>query len=213
MIKSREKISESFEKYVPKTYAPYLVELLFITKVNFKITKPRTTKHGDYRPPHNGKTHRITVNGDLNPYAFLITAIHEFAHMTTHIKYGRKVKAHGPEWKTEFRQLLLPVLESKELPANIHNALVRSLNNLKASSCTDKNLYRALKEYDDSSKNSVLLEQLSNNEKFKLGKKTFQRGILRRSRFLCEELTTGKKYLVSALAEVERVNEGKEDGE
>lgn len=212
MIKSREKISESFEKFVPKAYAAYLVDLLFMAKVNFKITKPRSTKHGDYRPPHNGKTHRITVNGDLNPYAFLITAIHEFAHMTTHIKHGRNVRAHGPEWKVEFRKLLLPVLESEELPKNIHNALVRSINNLKASSCTDKNLYRALKEYDDSSKNSVLLEQLMNNQKFKLGKKTFQRGILRRSRFICKELTTGKKYLVSALAEVEPVKEESEHG-
>jgi hypothetical protein len=87
------------------------------------------------------------------------------------------------------------------------------LNNLKASSCTDKNLYRALKEFDDSSKNSVLLEQLKNNQKFKLGKKVFQRGVLRRSRFLCEEVTTRKIYLVSALAEVEPLNEGKEDGE
>ncbi|PHR46086.1 MAG: sprT domain-containing protein [Fluviicola sp.] len=212
-MSKRDQICKSFEKYVPKTFAPYLVELLFSEKVNFKITKPRNTKHGDYRPPHNGKTHRITVNNDLNKYAFLITTIHEFAHMTTHIKYGRGIKAHGLEWKTEFKRLLLPVLESKELPQSIHNALLRSLNNLKASSCTDKNLYRALKEFDDSSKNSVLLEQLKNNQKFKLGKKVFQRGVLRRSRFLCEEVTSRKIYLVSALAEVEPVNEGKEDGE
>ncbi|MEX1191688.1 MAG: sprT domain-containing protein [Brumimicrobium sp.] len=213
MIKSKIKISESLEKYIPAIYVPYVVELLFSEKVNFRITKPRKTKHGDYRPPHDGKPHRITVNSDLNPYSFLITTIHEFAHMTTHIKYGQRVQSHGIEWKSEFKRLLLPILESNELPESIHRALIWSLNNLKASSCTDIKLYRALKEFDDSSKNSVLLEQLKNNDQFKLGNKVFKRGVLRRSRFLCSEITTGKLYLVSGLAEVEKFNEEKENGE
>ncbi|MDX1653098.1 MAG: sprT domain-containing protein [Brumimicrobium sp.] len=211
MIKTRQKISESLERYIPKEYVPYIVELLFSEKVKFRITKPRKTKHGDYRSPKNGEAHRITVNGDLNPYAFLITTIHEFAHMTTHIKHGRSVQAHGPEWKSEFRRLLLPILENNSLPDSIHKALLRNLNNLKASSCTDMHLYRALKAFDNSARNSVLLEQLKNDEHFRLGKKTFRRGVLRRSRFICSEITTGKLYLVNRLAEVEPLNEMTKD--
>lgn len=203
MNSQKEKVSRSLEKYIPKVYIPYVVDLMFSEKLTFRISKPRKTKAGDYRPPFKGESHRISVNGDLNPYAFLITTIHEFAHMTAHIKYGSQVKSHGVEWKDEFRRLLLPVLEIKELPKDIEGALLRSLNNLKASSCTDIHLSRALKKYNKVDKPVVLLEDLSNNAYFRLDKKNFQRGVLRRTRYLCKDVNTGKNYLVSRLAEVE----------
>jgi hypothetical protein len=207
MLKSQDKIAEALKKFVPDEAIPYLIELMFAHHVNFKVTKPRATKHGDFRPKHNGKPHRITVNGDLNPYAFLITAIHEFAHLTTYEHFGRHVKSHGREWKNEFRKMLIPIIELKILPHNVETALSRSLHNLKASTCTDVGLYRALKEYDHSDDNLVLLEQLKKDEKFRLGKRIFKRGELRRTRFLCEEIPTQKKFLVSGLAEVEKYEE------
>lgn len=206
MKTKKEKIAEALKKYVPEGYIPYIVELMFSENLAFRISKPRKTKAGDYRPPYNGQPHRISINGDLNPYAFLITTIHEFAHMTTHIKYGPYVQPHGAEWKSEFKRLLIPVLEKKELPVEIEAALKRSLQNLKASSCTDIHLTRALKKHDDRDESIVLLENLGNNEYFRLGKKTFQRGVLRRRRYLCKEINTGKQYLVNRLAEVEPIN-------
>ena len=207
MLKSQEKIAEALKKFVPDEAIPYLIELMFSHHVNFKVTKPRATKHGDFRPKHNGKPHRITVNGDLNPYAFLITTIHEFAHLTTYEHFGRHVKSHGREWQNEFRKLLIPIIERKILPHNVEAALNRSLHNLKASTCTDVGLYRALKEYDHFDDNLVLLEQLEKDEKFRLGKRIFKRGELRRTRFLCEEIPTKREFLVSGLAEVERYDE------
>src|SRR5690554_5732178 len=176
---------------------------MFSENLAFRISKPRKTKAGDYRPPYNGQPHRISINGDLNPYAFLITTIHEFAHMTTYVRYGGKVLPHGPEWKMEFKRLLIPVLEKKELPKSIEKALLRSLNNLKASSCTDIHLMRALREFNENNEDKELLENIGNNTYFRLGKMTFQRGILRRRKYLCTEVNTGKKYLVNRLAEVE----------
>lgn len=206
MKTKKEKIAEALKKYVPEGYIPYIVELMFFENLAFRISKPRKTKAGDYRPPYNGQPHRISINGDLNPYAFLITTIHEFAHMTTYIKYGPYVQPHGAEWKSEFKRLLIPVLEKKELPVEIEAALKRSLQNLKASSCTDIHLTRALKKHDKRDESIVLLENLGNNEYFRLGKKTFQRGVLRRRRYLCKEINTGKQYLVNRLAEVEPIN-------
>lgn len=203
MSSNKEKVSSSLKKYIPQEFIPYVIELMFSERLSFKISKPRKTKAGDYRPPFQGQPHRISVNGDLNPYAFLITTIHEFAHMTTHIKYGPHVKSHGAEWKSEFKRLLIPVLEKKSLPEGVEKALLRSLNNLKASSCTDLHLSRALKKYNNDDKSVVLLEDLSNNSYFRLNKKTFQRGVLRRTRYLCKEINTGKNYLVNRLAEVE----------
>ncbi|HLW39708.1 MAG TPA: hypothetical protein VKX31_04900 [Brumimicrobium sp.] len=203
MSSQKERVASSLEKYMPKEFIPYVVELMFSERISFRISKPRKTKSGDYRPPFQGEPHRISINGDLNPYAFLITTIHEFAHMTTHIKYGAGIKSHGVEWKNEFKRLLLPVLEKKTLPKEIEQALLRSLNNLKASSCTDLHLSRALKKHNKEDKPMVLLEDLNNNAYFRLNKKNFQRGVLRRTRYLCKEINTGKSYLVSRLAEVE----------
>jgi hypothetical protein len=199
----RENISKALIRYIPACYIPYVVDLMFSEKLAFRISKPRKTKAGDYRPPFNGEPHRISINGDLNPYAFLITTVHEFAHMTTHVKYGGKVLPHGIEWKNEFKRLLIPVLEQKELPETIEKALMRSLHNLKASSCSDIHLMRALREFNEVDHDMELLENIGNNMYFRLGKMTFQRGILRRRKYLCTEVKTGKKYLVNRLAEVE----------
>lgn len=207
MLSSRQKIAKALLEYVPEESIPYLIELLFSQRVHFKVTKPRSTKHGDFRPEHKGKPHRITVNGNLNPYAFLITTIHEFAHLTTHVNHGFHVRAHGKEWKSEFKRLLTPILDRDMLPDDIEEALKKSLHNLKASTCTDKNLYRALKRYDNSTDNSVLLEQLNDHDYFRLGKRIFRRGELQRTRFMCEEVKSRRKFLVSGLAEVERYNE------
>lgn len=203
MNSKRENISNALKRYIPECYVPYVVELMFSENLSFKISKPRKTKAGDYRAPFNGKPHRISVNGDLNPYAFLITTIHEFAHMTTDIKYGSSVLPHGAEWKKEFKRLLIPVLEQKELPTSIEAALLNSLNNLKASSCTDIHLTRALRAFNENNDALELLENIGNNVHFRLGEKTFQRGILRRRKYLCKEVNTGKQYLVNRLAEVE----------
>jgi hypothetical protein len=40
---------------------------------------------GDYRHRTVYQNHRISINGNLNPYAFLITLIHEIAHCS-HLK-------------------------------------------------------------------------------------------------------------------------------
>lgn len=205
-MNKRKNITHSLQKYLPDVYIDYIVSLMFSENLQFKITKPRKTKQGDYRHPYNGKPHRISINSNLNPYAFLITTIHEFAHMNTYIQYGNKVKAHGKEWKDEFKKLLTPVLQQKELPLEIEMALWRSLHNLKASSCTDTALFRALKKYDKTPETTVLLEELPNLSTFRLGKKTFIREKLRRSRYLCTEVHTRKHYLVSRLAEVEPIN-------
>lgn len=204
MVKQREKIAHKLGKYVPPESIEYVLDLLFSQPVHFKVTKPRKTKHGDFRPGKKGAPHRITINGDLNPYAFLITTIHEFAHLVTHEKHGHRVKAHGDEWKNEFRELLLPILDTGVLPEDVNTALKNSLYRLKASTCTDKNLYRTLKQYDESSDNTVLLEQLDHHEQFRLGKRVFKRGPLQRTRYLCQEISSNRMYLVSGLAEVEK---------
>lgn len=195
-------VTEKLKAFVPPGFEGMIADLLYRDAVHFKIVPPRNTKLGDFRPGMHGQKSQITVNGDLNPYSFLITTLHEFAHLETFLKYGNSVKPHGEEWKSTYRNLLLPAIDSGLLPQDILNALVASLANTKASSCSDVRLSRVLKGYDKPKEGVVLLESLPKNTTFALQGKNFIKGELRRKRYLCEEVSGHRKYLVHALSEV-----------
>ncbi len=207
ILSQKAQIKQTFSKYLPEEFIDYVVELLFSEKVKFRISKPRKTKRGDYRAPLDRPFHEISVNADLNKYAFLITTLHEFAHMRTFIKFGDAVLPHGNEWKNEFAKLLAPVIDHESFPNDIKNVLRKSVVNLKASSCSDQQLFRVLKKYDSKKPNSILLEELGNNKRFILNGRLFERGVLRRTRYLCKDVISGKQYLVSRLADVEPYSE------
>ena len=196
------KFKQILSKYLPNDFVPYISELIMQSDVKFKIVAPRRTKLGDFKAKgdKNNKS-QITINGDLNPYAFLITTLHELAHLYTYNKYKHKIRPHGKEWKKEFSILLNPILIHDALPNELKIALEKSIQNLKASSCSDIHLSRALKKYD-LSKRTVTLEELDENTRFEINKKTYLKGKLRRTRYLCKEMNSGKSYLIHALAEV-----------
>lgn len=201
-MKDKTKIQTALKKYLPEGYEVVIAEKIFNYPLKFKITKPRKTKLGDFRPGINGRPHQITINGNLNKYQFLITTLHEFAHLQTHIEFGNKVKPHGIEWKRKFNLLLEPLKKDENLPIDLRNALNKHERQIKASSCNDTGLYRILKTFDEKEEDECLLEDLSNNQQFKLGKRVFQRGILKRTRYLCKEVGTNKQFLINRLAEV-----------
>ena len=58
--------------------------------------------------------YQITINNDLNKYRFLITLIHEMAHLVT-FKDMPRSKPHGKEWKINFQRLMLPFLHPEIL--------------------------------------------------------------------------------------------------
>lgn len=186
--------------FLPKETTTYVAEFLIDNIVHFTVSKKRKTKLGDYRHPYKGSPHKISVNGDLNPYAFLVTTLHEMAHLTTFVRYGNRIKPHGAEWKKEFQKISQPVLDLVILPTDVTLALNNYLVNAKASSCSDDRLYRVLKRYDK--RVGVHLEELKMGAIFKLNGKTFVKGKKLRSRFECEELSSRKKFRVLGLAEV-----------
>ena len=202
-----EKFTETLKKFVPNGFENYLAKLILNGQVKFKIVNGRKSKLGDFRIGITYEKPIITVNGDLNPFAFLITSIHELAHLHTFLKYGNQIAPHGSEWKNEFRALLLPIIDSKLLPNDIHKALLKSLVNTKASSCSDIQLSRTLRNYDiNTSESAIFLEDLEEGERFEVGAKIFVKGKLRRSRYLCLEYKTNKPYLIHRLATIKRIN-------
>ena len=205
IIRKREKVLEGFKKFLPSGFEEIVVDLFLESPVKFKIVPPRKTKLGDFSVGLGREKPQITINGDLNPYSFLITTLHEFAHLHTFQQYGNRVNPHGEEWKTNFRKLLVPVINSGKLPKDIEITLVNSLISLKASSCTDLKLSRVLKKYDEIKEGFQILENLHKNSIFVLNGRQFIKGELRRKRFLCQESISKKMYLVNALAEVQPI--------
>lgn len=197
-----EDLKENLSEYIPQAFVPYVHDLLCSTKVLFRIVPPRKTKLGDFRKPLNGKSiPQITVNNNLNPYAFLITTLHEIAHLHTYLRYGHSVKPHGKEWKYEFQQVLLPLISAQKFPETLKLCLKNTITNTKASSFSDIPLNRALREFDRDKK-GCHLEKIELGKHFTLNKKLFKKGKLRRTRYLCTEVSSGKTYLIHALAEV-----------
>lgn len=204
MSKKEAHIS-ALQTYLPEgTYEPVL-QYLQQFAVHLTVARERKSILGDYRHKGYGKNHRISVNGNLNPYAFLITLLHELAHLLTFEKYGHKVSAHGREWKAVFSQLLAQFLQHKVFPADIADSLLSSLHNPAASSCADEHLLRVLRRYDKDN-GLVFVENIPLGHLFKTHDgRVFIKGEKMRKRYRCTEAGTRRVYLFSAVYEVQWV--------
>jgi SprT protein len=193
---------DSLRRFIPAQAVPKVLEYLQQYRVHLTITRERKSVLGDYRHATTQQTHRISVNGSLNTYAFLITLIHELAHLVTFMKYGNRVQAHGKEWKQTYALLLADFLQQHIFPADIEQSIRQSLHDLPASSCADEGLMRVLKKYDRDN-GLVMVEQLPEGQLFDIGEgRIFKKGKKLRKRYQCLEVKTGKMYLFSPIYEV-----------
>ncbi|HZI01051.1 MAG TPA: SprT-like domain-containing protein [Flavisolibacter sp.] len=203
MAKKEAPISRLQDFLPPGTYDAVL-QYLQQYHVHLTIAKERKSILGDYRHRTYEKNHRISVNGNLNVYAFLITLLHEIAHLLQFEQYGNKVASHGKEWKNIFGQLLAQFIQNKIFPQDIEQALLRSLSNPSASSCADEVLLRTLKNYDATPSHLIMIESVPENAFFKThDNRIFQKGQRLRKRYKCVEIKTGRLYLFSPVYEVE----------
>lgn len=192
------------EKYLPTHAVPAVFDLIKENNVHLKIVNERKTRHGDYRRMPNG-AQQITVNANLNQYRFLITLIHEIAHLIAFEKYGRQIKPHGQEWKRVFQMLMLPFIRPQIFPTQVLPVIAKHFKNPKASSDTDAHLSVALKQFDpENSKNYIF--EIPEGSIFQIyNGKMFKKGGRRVKRYECIEMATGKIYLFQPNAEVELV--------
>ena len=197
---------EYLRQFIPDVAAPQVLEYLHHYRVHLTITRERKSVLGDYRHATHAQNHRISVNGNLNSYSFLITLIHELAHLVTFMEYGNKVQSHGKEWKLIYRRMLEDFIRLSVFPEDILAAIKRSLHDLPASSCADEGLMRILKRYDKNPSGLVLVEQIEDGACFSIEEgRVFRKGKKLRKRFQCVELSTGKLYLFSPIYEVKAV--------
>jgi hypothetical protein len=186
----------------PDTYESVLAYLHHY-HVHLTVARERKSVLGDYRHRTHVKNHRISVNGNLNKYAFLITLLHELAHLLAFEKFGNRIAPHGREWKRVFGELLAQFIQHNVFPADIKRSLLGSLHNPAASSCSDEDLLRVLKRYDEKETHLVFVENIPEGSLFKTHDgKVFRKGERIRKRFRCEEMKTKKVYLFSPIYEV-----------
>ncbi len=193
-------MKSTLQKYVPEASIHLVIDLLNKYPHTLKIVNQRQTKHGDFRLT-NKNNYQITVNNNLNKYQFLLTLIHEIAHLVTHLNHKR-VKPHGKEWKQHFQHLMLPFLQPTIFPDEILPLLANYLKNPKASTDSDVKLSLAMKQFSSKNNKSYIFE-IPLNAEFMFKNRIFRKENKRRTRYECIELKTNKRYLFNQNAEVE----------
>ena len=192
---------EILRRYIPAQAVEDVLKLLYSANVQLKITRNRNTKLGDYRAPFKVKYHKISVNHDLNPYHFLLTLIHEFAHLKTWEAYKNTVRPHGNEWKEEFKKLMLPFLTEDIYPKDLLLILKKYMSNPSAST-SNVQLLQHLRKYDANNE-YLTLADLPDNSIFRIQNGfVFQKLEKMRKRYKCRRMDNKKIYLVSPLIEV-----------
>lgn len=197
----------ALQTFIPDGSFEPVVALINKYKVHVTVTKARKSVLGDYRHPFLGANHKISVNGNLNPYEFLITLVHELSHLLCYEQYRNRVEAHGKEWKNIYGQLLVSFMHLNIFPADIQKALTKTIRNPAATANGETKLLLVLRKYNAIKKEGFqMVAHIEEGSLFEaLNGKVFKRGKKRRIRIECVEMSTGQIYLFSALNEVKLI--------
>lgn len=202
-----EKLTEILTKHLPDSAVDYCIKLWSQEPFSFRTTASRKSKLGDFRYRRDRKYQIITLNGDLNPYQFLLTYIHEVAHLHAFVRFGITIPPHGKEWKSTFQQLMFPLFSIGAFPTDLLIPLRKHMVNPKASSSADLFLMKEMSKYDlqNKIKEEIFLSDLNPGKRFLLSGREFEKGETRRTRVICLEIKSGRKFLVAQLAKVKPV--------
>jgi len=196
---------DALNNYLPKEATNAVIAYIKQYKVHLTITRKRRGILGDYRHPSMGMNPRISINGDLNKYEFLITFLHELAHLFTSLQYMGRVAPHGEEWKQHYRQLLQQFLQLQAFPNDIAEAVKIAMVNPSATAGGEIHLLSIIRQYNaPSAVNNTMVQNLADGDFFSTNGKLFQRIEKRRTRIVCQLVNTNKRYLFSAIAEVKK---------
>lgn len=207
MTKKEEKALETLQDFLPPGTFEMVVPYFRAHRIHLTLTHERKSVLGDYRIPTKAQpVHRISINATLNQYSFLITLLHELAHLFTWVHFEAKAAPHGREWKTQFRHLLVPFMGRRIFPSDVEEALLAYLQNPAASTCTDARLYKALYRYDTRRPGYRLVDDIRVNGHFATEDgRLWEKVESLRTRARCRCLTTGKMYFFQGIVEVKAV--------
>lgn len=203
---TRDAFVRQMQLYMPEAACLIAYDWVETNPVLIRITKPRRSKLGDYRPKGKDGKAVLSVNGNLNQYSFLITFTHEIAHHIDFIERNSLRNPHGDSWKKIYSKLLTQLFENKCFPTVLKLEVKNHIHNPKAASCSDPKLLSKLNEFN--SVQVLRLIDIVEGEIFQIAsnKRIFTKGELKRIRFRCQEKLTGRFYMVHGQCEVELIN-------
>jgi SprT protein len=203
-MKKQETSLNFLENFLPNGAFEQIAPFFQSHTIHLTVTHERKSVLGDYRnPTRDSPHHRISINANLNPYSFLITLLHELAHLFTFVHFGNRVSPHGREWKTQFRHILIPFMGKRFFPGDVEKALHAYLHDPAASTCTDARLYKALYRYDEHKPGFKLVDDLNVNQYFETEDgQLYQKLEKLRTRTRCKNVQNGKMYFFQGIAEV-----------
>lgn len=188
----------ALDKFLPESALFYIEKWLQPYFCHIRITRKRNSKLGDFRYSIDRK-HQISVNGDLDPQLFFFVLTHEIAHLIT-FDADRRIAPHGIEWKTSYRNLLMESL-------HLYNEDLQPL--IKKFSKTPKANFMAapdLVKYFHTEEDVDFVEDLAVGSYFEYQNQAYEIIELRKKRYLCKNLNSGRKYLFRACAQVKKLN-------
>lgn len=196
-----EKYRNILTNYLPAAAVPQILDWLSSSNVQLNISRSRSTKLGDYRSPHLVSYHKISVNHDLNRYHFLLTLVHELAHLKTYERYKDRVNPHGKEWKSNFKALMQPFLNESVFPADLLLPVKKYLEN-PSYSTSNTALLKELRKYDGP-KDYLTLDDLPMEALFRINNgAVFKKLEKLRKRYKCIRMDNKRMYLVNPLVKV-----------
>lgn len=193
--------------YLPEACFGPVVAYIHHHKIYLTVTRQRRSILGDFRHATHDDHHRISINGDLNKYEFLLTFLHELAHLITFEQYRNQVEPHGKEWKANFGILLKEFLGMGVFPPVIASALRKTVANPAATANGETELLAILRRFDPVKKEGVVsVGQLPDGAEFLTENgRRFRKIGKRRKRYECIETATGRRYSFSELSEVKPI--------
>ncbi|MDX9942811.1 MAG: hypothetical protein RBS53_11380 [Bacteroidales bacterium] len=197
---------EKLAPYVPAQALEELVRLIDSHQIQVNIRRGRLSKLGDFRPARQASPDRISVNGNLNIYAFLMVFLHELAHLLVWKQKGRAASPHGKLWKDTFGFLLREFVGKGFFHPSLEDALIDYSFQVKAAGLGSPELQRRLHLFDpelDANEGQMFLEELPYSSLFVAANgRLFRKEDQLRKRFRCLCLRNKRTYLFHPMARV-----------
>lgn len=205
-MRKKETSLYMLERFLPPNTFDLVAPYFRTHAIHLTLTHERKSVLGDYREPTKEQPyHRISLNINLNQYSFLITLIHELAHLHTCVHF-KQAQPHGKEWKTQFRHMLIPFLGKRIFPYDVERSLKAYLQNPAASTCTDPDLYKSLYKYDEQKPGYKLVDDLEEGQWFESEDgRIYEKLEQLRTRSRCRDVVNRRVYLFPGIIEVKHV--------
>jgi len=207
-------LDDALAKHVPENAIKPIAKIIRDVGIQLRITRQRLSKLGDCKPAQNGSAHKLSINGNLNPYEFLLVFLHELAHIRVFEQYGQGCRPHGKEWKHCYGSCIREFVELGCFHHRLKAPLVAYSYRVKAAGVADMKTAMILREFDrqtgvrpGGSSAWRFLEEIPPGALFKTRNgRIFRKAEKLRTRYACRCEDTRRRFLIHGEARVVPMN-------